>query len=183
MLAPVVTRRYAEALLDAASESKAVAAVEADLAIVDASVGDPIIKAFLLNPTIEPREHRARFVAVLEPKLSSKLVKNVLALLVDRRRAEVIPALPAAFRRLALEARGEAEGTIEASRALSAAELRAIEDHVGREVGRKVHLTVSTDESLLGGFRVTVGSRRFDATVQGRLTALREKLLSAPLPV
>jgi F-type H+-transporting ATPase subunit delta len=182
MLAPVVTRRYAEALLDAAQSSKSVAAVEADLTTVAESLGDRAVVAFLLNPTIDPRDQRKRFVDAVAPRLTTPLVRNVLALLVDRRRAAVIPELPAAFRKLALDARGEAEGVLESSRPMTPDELRAVEERVSAAMSKKVHLTVRVAPELVGGLRVTVGSRRFDASVRGRLSNLRERLLAAPLP-
>jgi F-type H+-transporting ATPase subunit delta len=182
MLAPVVSKRYAEALLDAAQASNAVADVEADLLLLAEVMSDPAASGFLLNPTIDPKEQRKRFLDPLAPKLKSKLVQNIIGLLIERRRAGVIPALPAAFRRLALESRGEAEGTVESSRAIGDAELRAIEGSVSGALGRKLKLTVVVKPELIGGLRVTVGSKRIDASVRSRLAALRERMLAAPLP-
>jgi F-type H+-transporting ATPase subunit delta len=182
MLAPVVTRRYAEALLDAAQAANAVADVEADLALLHEVLADPAVAALLTNPTIEVRVQRQRFLDPLAPRLRSKLVRNTIGLLIDRRRAEVLTQLPSTFRRLALEARGEAEGTVESARELSAAEVRAIEEAVSAAMVRRVTLAPKTDPSLIGGVRATVGSQRFDLSVRARFAALRERLLAARLP-
>lgn len=181
MLDPVVPLRYAEALLDAVQGAGSLAEAEEDLRWLGELVAEPSVAALLENPTVEPRELRRLFVEPVSAQLRSPLVRNAIALLVDRRRAGVIPRLPAAFRRLALGQRGEAEGILESSRALGPEPVREIEAEVSAVLGQKVHLTVREAPELVGGFRATVGSKRFDWSVSSRLADLRERMLSARL--
>jgi F-type H+-transporting ATPase subunit delta len=182
MIAPVVIRRYAEALLDAAQAANAIAEVEGDLAMLDEVLRDPEVAGLLTNPTVETRVQRQRFLDPLASRLHSKLVRNTIGLLIDRRRAEVLRKLPSMFHRLALEARGEAEGVVESARPLSPEEVRAIEESVSAAISRKVRLTPKTDPQLIGGVRATVGSQRFDSSVRARFASLRQRMLAARLP-
>lgn len=181
MLSPVVTKRYAQALLDAAQAADAVAAVEADLDLASRATSQGRIAYLLGNPTIEADVLREELLKPLSAQLKTKLVKNTVALLIDRRRAAVLFHLSGVFHRLALESRGEAEGFIEAAVALSPQEIRTAEESVSKRISRKVTLTMHVDPSLMGGVRVTVGSQRFDATLRSRLNGLRERMLSAQL--
>lgn len=181
MLSPVVTKRYAEALLDAAKSANAIAAVEADLAIVAQAATDPRAVGLLSNPTAEESELHSRFMNPLLGLLKTRLVKNTVALLIARRRAMVLFHLASVYHRLALEAGGAAEGFIETATPLSPQELHAAEEAIGQRIHRKVTLAVHVDPTLLGGVRVTVGSQRFDATLRSRLSELRDRMLSAQL--
>ncbi|MFN0208086.1 MAG: ATP synthase F1 subunit delta [Planctomycetota bacterium] len=181
MIAPVVVRRYAEALLDAAQDARLVAEVEADLALVAEAIESAEVRAFITNPTAESSVLRQRFLNVLDPHFKTQLVKNVLALLIDRRRTAVIPSLYNVYHQLALDSRGEAEGTIESAVPLGAEELRNAEQSLTKSMGKKVKLAPVVNRDLLGGVRITVGSKRFDASLKSRIASLRDRLLSAPV--
>ncbi len=181
MLAPVVTRRYAEALFAAAVDARKTAEVEADLEVVRAAVSEPEVAALLRNAAADAAELRTRVLAPLQGRLATDLVRNTIALLIDRSRAAVLLGLADSLHRLALEARGEAEGIVESARALQPDELRSVEERLGRATGRKVSLQARLEPSLIGGLRATVGSLRYDASVQTRLTDLRSRMLAARL--
>ncbi|MBI3817585.1 MAG: ATP synthase F1 subunit delta [Planctomycetes bacterium] len=181
MLSPAVTRRYAEALLDAARDAKQVETVESDLALAARAATTGKAIAQLLNPAADRKSLRSGFVEPLSQQLKTRLVKNTVSLLIDRKRGAVLFHLAAVYHRLALESRGEAEGIIESATALSPQELRSAEEAISGRVRRKVTLTPHVDPSLMGGVRVTVGSRRFDATVRSRLEELRGRMLAAQL--
>ena len=84
--------------------------------MLDEVLRDPEVAGLLTNPTVETRVQRQRFLDPLASRLHSKLVRNTIGLLIDRRRAEVLRKLPSMFHRLALEARGEAGGVVESAR-------------------------------------------------------------------
>lgn len=181
MIAPVVTKRYAEALFASAREKHAVAEVEADLAALSQALARPDVARVALNPAVDPKRKRAALLDPLAPQLKTELVRNAIALLLDRRREDVLPRLREVFHRLALEASGEAEGVLESARPLDAAETRSVEEALGRALGKRVRLAPRVDSKLIGGVRATVGSLRYDATAGARLLALRERMLAARL--
>lgn len=181
MIAPVVVRRYAEALLDAAHDARLVAEVEADLAMVANALDTKEAHAFLNDPTAEISALRARFLNILDPYFKTQLVKNTLALLIDRRRTAVILSLYGAYHQLALDARGEAEGIVESAVPLGAEEIRNAEAWLTKSIGKKVKLSPVVNRELLGGIRVTVGSKRYDASLKSRLAALRERMIGASI--
>ena len=59
--------------------------------------------------------------------------------------------------------------------------LRVTSKALSDSLGARVSLAPQVDPALVGGLRVEVAGRRLDATVRGRLSALREDLLEAPL--
>jgi len=179
MLAPVVSKRYAEALFAAAQDARLVTEVESDLMALATGVREPAVAAALRNPTLDAKTQKATVLGAVDARLRTNLVRNVIALAIDRRRAEMLFSLADAYHRLALESRGEAEGVVESAKALSEAEMRDIEATLSKATGKRVRLQAHVRPELLGGLRATVGSLRYDSTAKTRLAELREKLLSA----
>ena len=107
---------------------------------------------------------------------------ELVKLLFARRRQEVLRDIGEAFKRKVFAETGRVEGVVETPRALDDATLRSLESAVGQRIGKTVVLTQESKPELIGGVRIVVGARLFDATVQGRLQAMRERLLGAALP-
>ena len=74
------------------------------------------------------------------------------------------------------------EGVVETARELSSEEVSKLEGAIGQRIGKTVVLSQRQAADLIGGVRVIVGARLFDATVKGRLESMRERLMSAALP-
>jgi F-type H+-transporting ATPase subunit delta len=175
-----VTSRYAEALFRLARSRGVLDEVSAavrTLAADCAERGEPA-SVFDERLPLEARRSRAQAnLSGLHP-----LVQNLVNLLFDKRRIEVLRGLGAAFRRRALEERGAAEGVVESARPLAEGELSELARALGPRLGKELVLTNKIDPTLLGGLRVVVESKMIDASLQGRLEGLRKRLLAAPLP-
>jgi len=76
---------------------------------------------------------------------------------------------------------GSGGGGGEAARPGGGGEVGRLAARLGARFGKTGHLDNRGRPDLVGGFRVTVGSAMIDATVQGRLEDLRDRLLTVPL--
>jgi len=173
-----VTLRWAEALYGIARRESALPAVQADVARLATALAGPAADA--LRPHLERGARRALALAQLGS--AHALTRNFVQLAFDRRREEVLRDLGAAFRRLANAEQGVVEGVAESARTLGAAELAALAREVGAILGKQVTLENKLVPELVGGVRVTAANRMIDWSVQGRLEALRRRMLEAPLP-
>jgi len=174
-----LVRRYARALFEVAQESGAAAVVGADLGRIAQALADPALASVVLDPSSDRASKRRAFDAGVS--LESPLLRTFVHFLLERRREDVLPALASAFAAEVDRAEGRVRGIVESGRALPEEERRALESALGASLGARVSLTVRVDPALVGGVRIEVGGRRLDATVPGRLAALREELLAAPL--
>ena len=59
---------------------------------------------------------------------------------------------------------------------LTDAERTRLQQALGRQYGRQVHLNVVVEPGLLGGMRVEIGEDVIDGTVVGRLDEARRRL-------
>ncbi|HWH23334.1 MAG TPA: F0F1 ATP synthase subunit delta [Candidatus Limnocylindria bacterium] len=168
-------RRYAEAAFEIAERDGTVAQWLAGLTQVAQALADEEIVRGLLDPAV-PFAARSDALTGALGGDSLPGLRNLLLLLLRRRRLEQLPQVAAEFRRL----HNRREGIVEAS-AVSAAPL-ADEDvaELRRRLeviaGGRVELTLEIDEKLIGGMTVRLGDRLIDGSVRGRLERLRNRL-------
>ncbi len=172
--------RYALAVFNLAKQAKALDAVEQDFAkFGQAWTASAELREAARSPLIDPEE-KSRALAAVAAKLGlSDLGRKLIGVAALNRRAAELPAIAAAFRKLAQRDRGARQAEIVSARPLAPAEKAAIVEAVGARLGAKVEAETSVDENLIGGFVVRVGSRQFDASIKAKLDALRLQLKSA----
>ncbi|HJO27326.1 MAG TPA: ATP synthase F1 subunit delta [Planctomycetota bacterium] len=175
-----VASRYAGALFGLARREGVLDAVSRDVESLGLQLANAAVREFLLGSRASEEEQRAGLA-----KLSADyhtLTKNLLSLLFDKRREQVLEGLPEAFRQRRLRERGAVEGEVATARPLDAADLDALAAGLGKLLDKEVLLKSRLAPDLMAGVRVTVDNRMLDTSVRGRLDELRRKLLDAPLP-
>lgn len=176
-----VAQRYADALYGLARRRGALEAVRADVARLASALADRGVAQALVNPRLD----RGARLAKLESLLGAchQLTRNFVRLVFDKNREALLLSLGRAFAELALEERGAVEGTVESARPLDQGEIERLAAHLGARLSKTVLLTNRVRPELVGGVRILVASSMIDATVTGRLTELRQRLMDAPLGV
>jgi F-type H+-transporting ATPase subunit delta len=171
----VAQRIYAKALLDAAREKDRLDVVRADfddfVEVVEAS---PELRNVLRNPQIDVRAKRAGLDAVFAD--ADEIFRNFLRLTAEKGRLGQLEEIHREFERLVAEEQRLLEVELVTAYELSDAEAQDILEQIERASGRRVEASRSVDPSLIGGIVLQAGSFRADASVRGRLTALRQEL-------
>jgi F-type H+-transporting ATPase subunit delta len=108
-------------------------------------------------------------------------MRNLLPLIVRRRRVEMLPHIAREFRRLYNQRAGIVEATAISAAPLDGREVTALRSRLEQMTGGKVELATRVDESLLGGIQVRLGDQLIDGSVRGRLERLRNRLASGAL--
>ena len=180
MIVDPVTTRYAGALYGLARRQAALDAVSRDVAAIAAEIGRTATRSLIFNPRVEREAKRAQLAPVLAS--AHALTRNFANLLLDKNRAEVLRGLAEAWKRLALDERGAAEGRVESARPLDAAEIGRLAAALSKVVGRTLVLENRIVPALVGGARVIARNRMIDWSVEGRLENLRRRMLDARLP-
>ena len=172
--------RYAQALYDLAEQGGVVAQVEADLSgMSQLRAESPDFRRLLESPTLG-REDKARGLsAIADAAGVSGLTRKFLGLLGANGRVAALPSVAAAFRRIAADRRGATAAEVVTAVALTPAQRDGIAAALRQAIGRDPEITTRVDPSLLGGLRVKVGSRLFDASLRTRLDQMRFALRRA----
>jgi ATP synthase F1 delta subunit len=166
---------YARALFEAAQEQGRLDVVREQLGeVADALDSNRDLQVFFFSPyfsTKEKRDGLARMLTDADP-----LLTNFLELLIEKHRMPVI------FRmRRRLDSLWEQENRLLPVHVTSAIALEdeavaQIGERVGAQTGRRVELTATVDEDILGGIVLRVGNAILDASIRNRLEQLRKQV-------
>lgn len=177
MTRAAVARRYARALAALAHAEGRLDPVAEELARFEHVLGEEAaLRQVLLWPWVKAATQRAVVAEVAARLGLSRLVRNFLALVAQRRRFALFAEMTAAYRALADEVAGRARARVTSAVPLTDAEQAALRERLGRRLGRAVTLETRVDPGLLGGFVAEVGGRVLDASLTGQLGALRERI-------
>ena len=172
-------RRYADAAFEIALRDGTVETWRKELEAAAATSTAGELESVLANPAI-PLEERVPVAEKVFASLSGP-VRNLILLLIRRRRIEQLPRVAAEFGRLDDKRNGLTHATVTSAVSLGADEIRAITARLEELTGGKIALETAVDSSLLGGVVVRVGDRLLDGSVRGRLERLRNQLASGAL--
>jgi F-type H+-transporting ATPase subunit delta len=170
-------RRYAEAAFELATRDAAHDAWREGLAFAAAVIGDPRIARAASDPG-QPFAERRKLIDRLLDKHVSASVANLVRLLAQRGRLDVLPLIAAEFQRLLNRDRGIVAATVTSAQTLDGGEEAAIRTRLQSMTGADVEITSVVDPELIGGLTVRVGDTLLDASVRGRLERLREQLVA-----
>jgi len=175
-----VGARYAQALFELAEQGKALEAVEADLKALKAMREESAdLRKALASPAFTAEDKGKALAGVADAAGLSPLTRKFLGLLAANGRASALPAAIAAFERLAAAHRGAVAAEVVTALPLSAAQLKGVAAALRQALGKDPELTARVDPAILGGLKVRVGSRLFDASLKSRLDSLKFALKRA----
>ena len=171
--------RYAEALIDLAGDAKSLNRVEKDLkAVAAAFVESADLRRAAESPIFATEDKVAAFSAVAKATKASRLTQKFIGTVVANRRAADLPAIIAAFNEMLATKRGTQVAKVTSATKLTQAQITQLKSKLKAEAGQAVDIETSIDPDLLGGFKVKLGSRLFDASLKTKLEDLRLALKS-----
>jgi F-type H+-transporting ATPase subunit delta len=172
--------RYAQALFDLATEEKQVAAVEADLKSLKAALADSRdLRVLLGSPTFSAEDKAKGLAGIAVRAKFNPTTRKFLGLLAANGRAGALSAVIAAFERLAAEARGAVSAHVTTALPLTAAQEKGVAAALRQALGKDPEIQTRVDPAILGGIKVQVGSRLFDASLRSKLDSLKFALKRA----
>jgi len=163
-----VARPYAEAGFKAALESKTLGADADAIAMVAAIARDPAMRSALSNPKVSAQQKKELFSAVGGERLTAT-VKNLVGMLVDGHRTELIGSIAEQFEELKRDHERVLQARITSAQPLTDAQRDEIVAALEKRYGKKVEAEVDVDPEQLGGARVQVGDQVIHASVRDAL--------------
>ena len=172
--------RYAQALYDLADQGGVVAQVEADLTgLEQLRTETPDFRRLLTSPTFG-REDKARgLLAIADAAGVQPLTRKFIGLLGANSRTAALGAVGSAFRRIAAARRGTVAAEVTTAVPLTEAQRSGVAAALRQALGKDPEIVTRVDPGLLGGLKVKVGSRLFDASLRTRLDQMKFALKRA----
>ena len=178
-----LARRYAQALGELAVEKGLLDKVEAEFSLLIRLIDENAQwRRLMYRPHVSPEAKLAVLREVLDGQLSP-LMTNFLRLVIRKRREAYLPAMYAAFKEFADEARGIVRVKVRSAAPLESAVAERLRQRLGQWTGKRVEMELEVDPSLMGGVVVRMGDIVMDGSVAGRLERLRGHLRAADIRV
>lgn len=172
--------RYARALFDLALETSRLDAVRADLKSLRAAWSESAdLRRLASSPVISADDQGKGLVAVAQKAKFNATTINFLGLLAQNGRARDLTAVIAGFEALYARHAGVVAAEVVSAQALTAAQLKSISTALTQALGKSPELTARVDPALLGGLKVKVASKLFDASLKTKLDQLKFSLKRA----
>jgi F-type H+-transporting ATPase subunit delta len=171
-------RRYAEAAFEIAERDGTVEQWRDQLDRVAEAISDPEVVRRLEDPAVPLEARSQALVSGLGTEVLPQ-VRNLLLLVLRRRRLEQLPRLAAEFRAIYNRRAGIVTATATSAVPLSDTDVAELEGRLVDIAGGRVELSLEVDPSLIGGITVRLGDRLIDGSVRGRLERLRNRLVAS----
>ncbi|HXK58655.1 MAG TPA: ATP synthase F1 subunit delta [Acidobacteriota bacterium] len=172
-----VARRYAGALADIALEEGRGDQILVELHAVQRLFSNfPTLHETLINPAL-PFSRKRSIIEVIAPQIPvSRTIINFLLLLLRAARLKQFDQVVEAYEVALDDSRGIIRGTVSSARPLDELTQRRLESALADRTGKMVRLSYFEDPSLIGGFKVQLGSTVVDGSIRAQLEQIREQL-------
>lgn len=167
-------KRYAEAVFDIAKSQNSFDRWGQDLTAMTRVLDDPELSRLLSSPAVALTVKEAILAKAL-PGLSTQAA-NLAKLLLRRGRFALAPQLDGYYRRMLNEYRGIAIAEVVSAVPLNDDELESVASRLSAMTSKKVIVEPVVDPSIIGGIVARIGDQLLDASVKGRLEALKKRL-------
>ena len=170
-----LARPYAAAVFKRAKEAKATAKWSQSLAFMSAVMKDEEISVVVDNPKVNSSKLTALMLDICQEQVDEEGA-NFLKLLVQNKRLSLVPYIAKIFEEYKAEDEGYVEVEVTTAYAFSKEEKQNFASKLEKSLGKKVHMNVSVDKSLIGGVLVRAGDRVIDGSIRGQLLHMQKAL-------
>jgi F-type H+-transporting ATPase subunit delta len=170
-----IARPYAEAVFRLAKQGNALPAWSDALNLIATVYQDPQMQAAMANPKVSSADIERLLLAICGERIDG-VARNLIQLLVHNRRLSVLVEIREMFEQLKLEDEGKLDAKISSAFPMEDAQRNQVVNLLSSRFKRKINATVTVDPDLIGGIKVEVGDKVWDASVRGRLQTMAATL-------
>ena len=178
MIPGVIARRYATALLEIGVETNTLDAIVDELQrVAQTFEGSPELRSALADPLIPIQAKKAILDDIAQRLNLGQSSKNVVNMLLDRRRIRAISPISARLREMADEKRGILRAEVLTAMPLPEEYFTLLQQQLERVTGRRIALDRKLDPTLICGVVARVGDTVYDGSLLARLRQMKESML------
>lgn len=173
----ILARRYAKALFAVGKEKNTFETYrEVLLALKDVYANVPEMAAVLTNP-LYPMDLREKAMAGIVASLKvDKIMGNFLGLLVQKKRAEILPDIADEFSVMVDNEKNICHGHVISAVSMNSKLHKKVKTTLEKLTGKKVELTTSVDPTIIGGIIAKVGDLVLDGSIKTQLASLKDTI-------
>ena len=168
-----IARPYAKASFEAAKANSALDIWSSMLAYASAIAKDENMVVVLDHPALTSKAKADAFCDVCGDKLNDQ-GKNLIHVLSENDRIGLLPDIASLFEALKAQLEHSVDVIVESAFDLGSEQQEKLAQALSKKLDRKVNVTSTVNESLMGGAIIRANDLVIDASVKGKLAKLAE---------
>jgi F-type H+-transporting ATPase subunit delta len=170
-----LARPYAAAVFKRAKETGSSEKWSKTLAFLSTILNDDSLAVYINNPKVSNDRLTKLMLDICAGQLDQEGT-NFLKLLVQNRRLNLVPQIAKIFEDHKAEDEGYLDVDVYAAYEFSDEGKQQFAAKLEKQFGKKVHINVSVDKSLIGGVLVRAGDKVIDGSIKGQLQHMQKAL-------
>lgn len=166
-----IARPYAVAAFNLAKERKALKEWSEMLGFLAQVSQDECMHTFINDSKVSDEDREKTLIKIAAKKLNA-YGENLIKLLIEYKRLNVLPEISEAFEALKATDEGILEAEIIVASKPSDKEVDTLVKSLEKKFNKKIDAKVTIDEAIMGGTKVIVGDTVIDASVREQLQNL-----------
>jgi len=175
-----ISQRYALALYELSKENNLTEEFESNISnfwkIFNSNEN---LKNFIKNPTYSVESQKLVFEKILNLLNFNKIIKNFFLILIIKKRMFFLDKIIEEFLKLISIKRGEISANLISSKKIDQQTILNIEKEISTNIKRSIKLNYKTDETLIGGVVIQIGSLMIDTSIKNKLQKYKKLMLEA----
>lgn len=173
----ILAKRYAKAIFTVGQEQKKYEEYNEVLqGLANLYSTHPDVIDALTNPLYPMDVKENVMKGIVKSMKVDKIMGNFLNLLVQKKRAEILPEIALAYKTMVDEAKNISHGNVISAIELSDELKENVRKILEKLTGKKVELTTSVDSSIIGGIIAQVGDLVLDGSIKTQLAGLKDSI-------
>lgn len=170
-------KRYGQAAFDVAREHGLIDQWEVEFSMISEILRDEGTMEYFQSPAV-PRSAKVAALTEMLAEDDQELLKNLLLLLLERRRFHEIHDVAAVFQELVMAERGILVARVSTAVELTDDEQNLVKDRLSVILGKQVEILPQVNPEIIGGIIAQIGDDLFDGSVRTQLTLLKRRLVT-----
>ncbi len=173
----ILAKRYAKAIFSIGQENKAAEEYNEVLKGLSALfTTHPEVSDALTNP-LYPMEVKEKVMSGMAASMEvDEVMGNFLRLLVQKKRAVLLPEIADSYQEMLDEAKNISHGVVISAIALNKTLQSSVQKVLEKLTGKKVELTTRVDPTIIGGIVAQVGDLVLDGSIKTQLAGLKDSI-------
>lgn len=173
MSVATVANRYAQSLIDLAVEQNKLEKIHEDMQGFKSSLDSRDLVLMLKSPIINSSKKIDAFKAVFGGKVD-EMTMSFFTLVMKKGREAALPEITNAFISQYRAKKNISSAKVITATKLTQEKLDAIKASLSKSGNTTFEIEEEVDESLIGGFVIEMGDKKYDASVKHKLDKLRK---------
>lgn len=173
----ILAKRYAKAIFTVGREKDKYEEYDEVLqGLADLYTTHPEVVDALTNPLYPMDVKENVMKGIVGSMKVDTIMGNFLNLLVQKKRAEILPEIAVAYKTMVDDAKNISHGNVISAIELSDELKENVQTILEKLTGKKVELTTSVDPSIIGGIIAQVGDLVLDGSIKTQLAGLKDSI-------